>query len=63
MKCRIMQHFIRVYTDCKGKKDIYIFFNYNLTPLDTYVQWTVQSLLIKPEGRIHIRIQRVNVTV
>ena len=42
MKCSIMLHFIRVYSVCKGKKDLqtkkyntYIFFlNYNLTPLD-----------------------------
>ena len=36
-----MLHFIRVYTVCKGKKDIqkkesFFFFNYNLTPLDIY---------------------------
>ena len=33
-----MQHFIRVYTVCKSKKDLKtkynIVFNYNLTPLD-----------------------------
>ena len=46
MKCRII---IRVYTVCKGKKEIQtkntIFFeNYNLTPLDMYNG---------SEGRIH----------
>ena len=41
MKCSIMLHFIRVYTVCKGKKDLQtknvVFFeNYNMTPLDMY---------------------------
>ena len=41
MKCSKMLHFNRVYTVCKGKKDIQtkeynIFENYNLTPLDIY---------------------------
>ena len=39
MKSSMMLHFIRVYTVCKGKKDLRttdFFFNYNLTPLDTY---------------------------
>ena len=40
MKCSIMLHFIRVYTICKGKKDLqtkriqYLFEKYNLTPLE-----------------------------
>ena len=41
MKCSIMLHFIRVYTVCKGKKDLQIkeqifFEKYNLTALDMY---------------------------
>ena len=41
MKCRMMQHFTRVYTVCKAKKDLQtkeynIFFNCNLTPQDMY---------------------------
>ena len=41
IKCSIMLHFIRVYTVCKGKKDLrqkntLSFQNYNLTPLDVY---------------------------
>ena len=57
MKCSIMQHFIRVYTVCKGKKDLQTkeynnFENYNLTPLDMQNELS-QVYCIKPEGRIH----------
>ena len=47
MKCSIMLHYIRVYTVCKGKKktsdkiQYYFLFNYSLTALDMYVQWTI----------------------
>ena len=61
-----MQHFIKVYTVCKGKKDIQakqtIFWGkYNLTPLDMYNALS-QVYCIKPEGRIHY-IQRVLIPV
>ena len=40
MKCSIMLYFIRVYTVCKGKKDLQtnntIFLNYTLIPLCMY---------------------------
>ena len=40
IKCSIMLYFIRVYTVCKGKKDLQtkntIFFNYTLIPLCMY---------------------------
>ena len=41
MKCRMLRHFIWVYTVCLGKKDIqtkmqYVLLNYNLAPLDMY---------------------------
>ena len=56
MKCSKMLHFIRVYTVCKGKKDLqtkkYILFNFNLTPLDIY-NGLSQVNCFKPEGRIH----------
>ena len=41
---------------CNGKPDpqtkLYIFFNYNLTPLDMYNELS-QVYYIKPEGRIY----------
>ena len=48
MKCCIMQHFIVVYTVCKGKTilaewDSILFGNYNLWP--QYIQWTIPSVL------------------
>ena len=52
-----MRYFMRVYTVCKGKKDLQakkntIFFtNNNLTPLDIY-NGPSQVYCIKPEGRI-----------
>ena len=51
MKCcmkQLMQHFIRVYTVCKGKKDLqtkeYIF-KKTIVGHPRYVQWTIPSLL------------------
>ena len=57
MKCSIMLHFIRVYTVCKGKKDIQTknmisFENYNLAPLVMY-NGLSQVYCIKPEDIIH----------
>ena len=56
MKCSIILHFIRIYTVCKGKKDLRqkntISFNYNLTPLDMY-NGLSQGYCIKLEGRIY----------
>ena len=55
---RKVRHFIRVYTVCKGKKDLQtkiyniFFFNYNLAPLDMY-NGLSQVYCIKSEGRIH----------
>ena len=51
-----MLHFIRVYTVCKGKKDLQtkennIFANYDLTPLSMYNGLSL--CYIKPEGKIH----------
>ena len=64
MKCSIMLHFIRVYTVCKGQKDLqtkeynilkkYI---YNRTPLDMY-NGLSQSNCIKPEGRTIQRFKK-----
>ena len=62
-----MRHFIRVYTVCKGKKDLltkeYNIFNcflsYKLTPLDMY-NGLFQVYCIKPEEE-SISIQRVKV--
>ena len=50
MKCSIMWHIIRFYIVCKDKKSSdkriqYIFLDYTLTPLDTYIQWTIPNLL------------------
>ena len=64
MKCCIMRHFIRVYTVCKGKKDFQtkntiVFEKYNLTPLYMY-NGLSQVYCIKPEGRIHTNIQKIN---
>ena len=49
MKCCIMQHFIKVYTVCKGKKDIQtkqtIFWGkYNLTPIPGRLAQSVTCL-------------------
>ena len=57
MKYSIMLYFFRVYTVCKGKKDIQtkeynIFLNYNLKPLDMY-NGLSQVYCIKPEGIMH----------
>ena len=44
-----MLHFIRVYTVCKGKKDLQtkntIFFLFLQPDIPRYVQWTIPSLL------------------
>ena len=54
MKCRIMRHFIRVCTVCKGKKDLQtkntIFFLL-LPDTPRYVQWTIQNLLYQTRGK------------
>ena len=53
-----MHHFVRVYTVCKGQKDLqtkvkeFLFENYNLTPLEVY-NGLSQVYCIKPERRIH----------
>ena len=58
MKCSIMLHFIRVYTVCKGMKNLQTkqcnMFNenYNLTPLDMY-NGLSHVYCIKQEGIIH----------
>ena len=39
MKCNIMKHFINVYTDWSSEKKIH-HVNYNLLPLDTYIETT-----------------------
>ena len=54
MKCRIMRHFIRVYT-VKVKKifrqnNTIFFLNYNLTPLDMY-NGLSQVYCIEPEEK------------
>ena len=51
MKCRLMWHFIRVYTVCWVKKRHY-FLSCNLTPPDMY-NGLFQVYYIKPEGIIH----------
>ena len=46
MECRIMWHFIRVYT-VKVEKDIWTFF-FKLQPdTPSYAQWTIPSLMYK----------------
>ena len=49
-------HFIRVYTVCKGKKDLktkeYNFKKKKLPDTPRYIQWTIPSLLYQNEGRI-----------
>ena len=56
MKCRMMRHFIRVYTVCKVNKILrqknIFFLNYNPTPLDMY-NGLSEVYCIKPEGKIH----------
>ena len=65
MKSRIMLHFTRVYTICKGKKkdlqtkEPNIFENYKLIPLDMY-NGPFQVNCIKPK-RESISIQMVNI--
>ena len=49
MKCSKMLHFTRVYTVCKGKKDLQTKEYNNLTPLDMY-NGLSQAYCIKPEG-------------
>ena len=58
MKCHTMQHFIRAYTVCKGKKDLQTKIQYflkinSLTPLDMY-NGISQLYCLKPEVRIHL---------
>ena len=49
MKCSIMLHFIRVFTVCKGKKDLqtkeYNIFVKIITDTPRYVHWTISSSL------------------
>ena len=65
MKCSIMLHFIRVYTVCKGKKDLQTK-EYNIFVLKIIiwhprkVQWTIPTLLyISNQKEEYISIHRV----
>ena len=63
MKCRIMRHFNRVYTVCKGKKrpldkkKIH-FLSYNLTPPDMYNG--LSQVIVSNQEEESNSIQRVN---
>ena len=64
MKCSIMLHFIRVYTVCKGKsdpltKEYNICENYNLTPLDIFMDHP--KCIVSNQKEESTSIQRVNI--
>ena len=60
MKCRIMRHFIRVYTVCYDKYSLHekktIYGNYNLRSISKY-NGPSQVYCIKPKGKIHLKIE------